>query len=242
MHIFKGERGHRTTGCHPASCGRRCTRSTTISAARALGSSITLNDIVSAWRRDLGYRRYSERSGQSAREQPATKCDGPDEVPTCCCRSAARSTTARSVPGWAICSNLSPTHARHWPRRRDPPNLWTLPSTASSGAAFPDRVARVLTFSKEFLIRHNRFFRVASPPILDVGLVVGNSHHESCGRGSPSVERPYVNPPLHAAAPVAPISIAVILGSPNALRVLSRPKITVATTTATNRAASVAST
>src|SRR5271165_7201258 len=36
MHVFKAECGHRTKGVPSASCGMRCTRSITISAARAL--------------------------------------------------------------------------------------------------------------------------------------------------------------------------------------------------------------
>src|SRR5271166_1091083 len=52
MHVFKGERGHRTTGVIGVPSRKlwraHCMRSTTISAARAPGSSITPNDIVPA--------------------------------------------------------------------------------------------------------------------------------------------------------------------------------------------------
>jgi ornithine cyclodeaminase/alanine dehydrogenase-like protein (mu-crystallin family) len=55
MHVFQGERGHRTMAVpSPTSCGTRCAKSTTISAAKASGSSITPNDTEPACA--LGHR------------------------------------------------------------------------------------------------------------------------------------------------------------------------------------------
>jgi hypothetical protein len=51
MHVFRGERGHRTKGV--PSGGTRCMRLRTISVARARGSSIMPSDIVQAYGLEL---------------------------------------------------------------------------------------------------------------------------------------------------------------------------------------------
>jgi hypothetical protein len=48
IHLYKGERSHRTRGVHPENCGMRFTRSTNISVVRAPGWSITPLDTAPA--------------------------------------------------------------------------------------------------------------------------------------------------------------------------------------------------
>jgi hypothetical protein len=57
-----------------------------------------------------------------------SRCVGPGAGPTCCCRSAAPSTTARSGPASASCSGQHPAQGRTGRRRRSPPNFQTVPS------------------------------------------------------------------------------------------------------------------
>jgi hypothetical protein len=55
------------------------------------------------------------------------------------------------------------------------------PSTASAKFAFAHRVASVLAFPEKFFVGHNCFSRMVRASMFHVGLIVGNSDHETSG-------------------------------------------------------------
>src|ERR1700722_10447217 len=52
-------------------------------------------------------------------------------------------------------------------------------SAAGSEAAFPDCIARVLAFTEEFHIRHDRLVGMLRAPVRNVCLVIGNADHQT---------------------------------------------------------------
>jgi hypothetical protein len=55
------------------------------------------------------------------------------------------------------------------------------PSTASAKFAFTHRVASVLAFPEKFFVGHNWFSGMVCASMFHVGLIVGNSDHETSG-------------------------------------------------------------
>jgi hypothetical protein len=55
------------------------------------------------------------------------------------------------------------------------------PSTASAKFSLTHRVASVLAFPKEYFVGHNWFSRMVCASMFHVGLIVGNSDHETSG-------------------------------------------------------------
>src|SRR5260370_23142310 len=51
-----------------------------------------------------------------------------------------------------------------------------LRSTAAAEAALADSVASVLALHEEFFVCHDRLVRVRLPPMLHLGLIVGDAH------------------------------------------------------------------
>src|SRR4051794_33474832 len=119
--------------CHRASCGTRYVRSTPISAARAPGWSTMPNGIVPGCGSERRSPKEPQTSWSTGGWPSHSRCGGLDAVPTCCCRSGLPSTTARLVLGMASYLNRCPIHTRHWRRRRNPPNLWTVPTLPGRG-------------------------------------------------------------------------------------------------------------
>lgn len=75
------------------------------------------------------------------------------------------------------------------PRRQPRPSMG--PSTAPHPAIGGRRVPPCLTTPKEVIAAHNRVARVMTPPMLDVGGIVGHADHEMrglCGQPIPRSE------------------------------------------------------
>src|SRR5260370_41789163 len=53
------------------------------------------------------------------------------------------------------------------------------PSTAPAKFAFAHRVASILAFPEKFFVGHNRLSRMVRASMFHVGLIVGNSDHET---------------------------------------------------------------
>src|SRR5271155_2461483 len=94
-------------------------------------------------------------------------------------------------------------------------------SAAALEASLLAGVARVLTFTKELGVAHDRLIRVVRLAVRDVVVVVRNTHHEPGGLNRPppqNLDSRHCQPPT-AAPDVPPISIAVPCGELNALRI-----------------------
>jgi hypothetical protein len=79
-----------------------------------------------------------------------------------------------------------PLHTDDW---RPQVTSFVLMSAFSSAtapeAAFPDRIARFLTFAEELHIRHDRLVGMFRLPVGNVCFVVGNADHEARGARAP---------------------------------------------------------
>src|SRR5664279_5851870 len=64
-----------------------------------------------------------------------------------------------------------------------------LGSTAAPEAALAESVASVLALHEEFFVRHDRLVRMRLSTMLHVGLIVGNTDHQTCSAYRPFFQR-----------------------------------------------------
>src|SRR5438067_9245286 len=62
-------------------------------------------------------------------------------------------------------------------------------SAAASEPTFAHGIAGVLAFAEEFFICHDRLVWMKSPPVLHVGLIVGDPNHQPGGANGPFLQR-----------------------------------------------------
>jgi hypothetical protein len=128
MHVFTGERGHHTRGVP----SRKLRRALHEVDNYLSGQSTWLVNYAKRYRAGLrvgtsvteGTANFLVNRRMNKSQQMRWSRRGADLLLQlgCAVYNGALSS------GLANCSNLSPTHGRHWPRRHDPsPNLWTLP-------------------------------------------------------------------------------------------------------------------
>ena len=121
----------------PASCGVRCARSTSISAAKVT----CLVNYAKRYRAGL-------RVGTSVTEGTANflvnrrmnkqqQMRGHDGAPTCCCRFVVRSTTVRSDPASATYLSQHPIRSSNRHSLLDPPTFGHSPALGAISSILP---------------------------------------------------------------------------------------------------------